>query len=399
MRRLILFVSVLVLFFAGCSPAPTSQYSYQPPEQTDDGLNTGKLGDVNIDSALIEQAVAHISDGHYGEVHAMLVFKDKQLVLEEYFMGHKFKWDGANYHGTLLKWNRDKEHTVMSVSKSVTSAAIGLAIKNGFIESVDQSIFDYLPDYQYLNTDGKGEITIEHLLTMTSGLEWNEWGASNTSPDNDLFKLWVDCDDQVVCVLGRPLVHEPGTDFTYNGGGILILGEIIRNATGMDIIAFTDKYLFEPMGIAPRTWDKFESGVIFTSSSLALTPREMVKFGAMYLSDGVWDGQQIVTEQWVEKSANNYSGPGNSWYNSFFKPIPPDDNTRGKRGYTYTWWTHEFSHSGSKLPMYYANGWGGQDIMVFPDLDTVIVFTGGNYTSNTTTFEVVTDYILPAIEG
>ena len=98
---------------------------------------------------------------------------------------------------------------------------------------------------------------------MTSGLEWNEWGASNISLDNDLFKLWVQCVDQVGWVLEKPLINEPGTDFTYSGGGMTVLGEIIKNATNMDIEAFCGKYLFEPLGIGPREWRRFESGVIY----------------------------------------------------------------------------------------------------------------------------------------
>ena len=141
----------------------------------------------------------------------MLIATDNQLVLEEYFPGHDYQWDAPGHHGRLVTWDRDETHIVMSAGKSVTSACVGLAIDHGFIESVHQSIFDYLPEYQRYRSDGRDKITIEHLLTMTSGLEWKEWGASNTDLESDLFKLWVACEDQVACVLEKPLIHEPGT--------------------------------------------------------------------------------------------------------------------------------------------------------------------------------------------
>ena len=118
----------------------------------------------------------------------------------------------------------------------------------------------------------------------------------------------------------------------------------------------------------------------------------------LYLNGGAWDEQQIVSEQWVESSANPYPGPANSWQNSLLQPIPPGDNSWGSRGYSYTWWTHEFSHSGKEFPAFWAFGWGGQKIVVFPDQNAVVVFTGGNYSSADTTAKVLTKYVIPAFE-
>ena len=239
MKRTILLLIAFSIALVSCGAEPTSQYTYRPPENLDDGLDIGTLEEVNIDSALIEKAIDKILSGKYSEVHSLLIVKDNKLVFEEYFMGHKYKWDGPGHHGNLVSWDRDEQHTVMSVGKSFTSACIGIAIDQGFIESVDQSIFDFLPEHQHLNTDGKDKITIEHLLTMTSGLEWKEWGASYTNLENDTFKLWIECEDQAKCILEKPLINEPGTDFTYSGGGMVLLGEIIKNATDMNIEEFS----------------------------------------------------------------------------------------------------------------------------------------------------------------
>ena len=171
MKQTILLISILSLLHVSCRDDPSSQYTYRPPENIHDGFGVGSLDEADIDSVLIEKAVDSIYQGRYKEVHSMLIVKDDRLVFEEYFAGHKFKYDTTNHHGELVTWDRPMLHSIMSVTKSITSACIGIAVDNGFIESVHQSIFDYLPEHQHLKRDGKDIITIEHLLTMTSGLE------------------------------------------------------------------------------------------------------------------------------------------------------------------------------------------------------------------------------------
>jgi len=400
MKRAILIISVASFFIAGCSCRndSSSQYLCQAPEDIDDGLDVGTLDEVDMDSALLSEAVDRIQAGKYGEVHSLLIYKDGKLVFEEYFPGHTYKWDGPGFHGDWVEWDENQVHNIHSVGKSMTTACIGIAIDQGFIESVDQSIFEYLPDYQHLSSDGKKAITIEHLLTMTSGLDWDEWGTSYSDSENDVIRLWFDCDDQVACILEEPLVGEPGTHFTYSGGNTILLGEIIKNATQMDIEEFSGRYLFEPLAIDPPEWVRFDSGMIYAGGDQNLTPRDMVKFGVTYLDQGVWNGQQIITEGWVEKSATPYPGPENSWLNHSLRSIPPGDNTWGQRGYSYSWWTHEYSHSGKQISAFFALGFGGQKIIVFPDQNAVVVFTAGNYTSADTTAKVLTKYVIPAFE-
>jgi len=385
----VLLIATLSLLIISCKQDPSTLYTYQSPENINDGLEVGSLEEVNIDSALIEKSVNDINRGKYREVHSILIYKDGKLVLEEYFDGYKYKWDGPNYNGDWVIWTRSTEHVLQSVTKSITSICIGIAVDNGFIQSVNQSIFDYLPEYQHLNTDGKKKITIEHLLTMTSGLKWDEWGAPNNSLDNDAIGLWFHDEGPITFLLERPLINEPGTSFTYNGGGIDILGEILKNATNMDIDEFSRKYLFEPLGIDFFNWyNRFENGVIDAASGLKMIPRDMVKIGVTFLNNGVWNGKQIISEQWVEKSATTY--PGNTRIK-----LPGEDS--GRVGYSYSWWTKQYSNSGKKINMFWAGGWGGQRIMVFPELNSVVVFTGGNWTSNVQTFKILGKYIIPAI--
>ena len=386
--KTILLLLVASFLNVSCERDFSDHYPYNPPEFINDGLNVGVLNEVSIDTQLILKADGRIRQGKYGEVHSMLIYKDDKLVFENYYPGHIYKWDAPAYHGELVNWDRSMAHEMMSCTKSVTSACIGIAIDKGFIESVHQSIFDYLPDHQHLKVDNREYITIEHLITMTSGLAWDEWSVAHGSSANDIDNLWFDCEDQISCVLERPWWKEPGQLFTYNGGGIIILTEIIKNATNMNIDEFSMKYLFEPLGIVNTQWTQFPGGVWDGAGSFFMTPRDMIKFGATYLNNGVWNDDRIISSEWVKKSSTPYR-------NNIDINIPGEDS--GKNGYGYTWWTSELTNSGHKTKLFRAGGWGGQEIIVIPEENMVVAFTGGNYAVKTHIYEILERFILPAV--
>jgi CubicO group peptidase (beta-lactamase class C family) len=395
MNKKIFLILILSLLLVSCEHGSigyekdfSSHWPYHAPENINDGFDVGTLEEVNIEREMITKAVSRIHQGRYKEVHSMLIFKGGKLVFEEYYEGHRYKWDGVNHHGELVTWDRDMLHNIHSANKSITSAGIGIAIDKGFIESVHQSIFDYLPEHQHLKKDGKDRITIEHLLTMTAGLEWKEWSAPYSSTDNPTIGIWFSEKDPVTFILEKPLLDAPGTSFTYSTGNMILLGEIIRHASNMNIDEFSRVYLFEPLGVDSSNWPEiYDNGVY--NNTLYITPRAMMKFGVTFLNNGVWNGARIVSEQWVEKSANPF--PGNHGIN-----VPGEPS--GKLGYSYTWWTKEYSHSGKKIYMYTASGFGGQHIMVLPEVNTVVVFTGGNYISYRPPFQILERFILPAIK-
>lgn len=184
---------------------------------------------------------------------------------------------------------------------------------------------------------------------MTSGLKGNEWLVPYSNLKNDIIMTYQ-AEDPITYVLNKPLIDEPGENFQYYGEANFVLGEIIKNATKMNLDEFSGKYLFEPLGIAPYYWSQFKNGVVDAAGSIEITPRDMAKIGVTFLNGGNWNGKQIISEQWVDKSAASY--PGNSWLNDW-------DDHIGMRGYSYSWWTHMFSRSGKRINMYYAAGWGG----------------------------------------
>ena len=201
MKKSIPVIILLSFLLVSCKLNLSGQYIYQVPEYKNDGILAGTLHEVNIDSTMIKLAINKILNGQYKEVHSILIYRDNKLVLEEYFEGHKWKWDAPSHHGDNVKWDGDMLHNIMSATKSVTSACIGIAIDKGLIDNVHQSIFDYLPDHRQLSVGGKENITIEQLLTMTSGLEWREWSAPYSSAENPTIGIWFQEKDPIKSLL------------------------------------------------------------------------------------------------------------------------------------------------------------------------------------------------------
>lgn len=387
--RTFLLLSIISLLMLGCEKDFSGEIPYNPPVQTDDGILVGTMEEVDMDTQMLAKAIGRIYANKYDQVHSILIYKDGLLVFEEYMEGNKYAWDGQYYYGERIKWHRDSMHSIMSCTKSITSAIVGIAADKGHLD-VTESIFNYLPEHQQYKTGGRENITIEHLLTMTSGLEWDEWSAPHSTAANDIDRIYIECqNDPLACILSKPLVNTPGEKFKYSGGNMIILGEILKNAVGMDIRDFGNKYLFEPLGIDSVYWYQFENGVFACDGSIKLIPRDMLKIGITFLHEGLWNDQQIISKRWVEKSKTSYR-------NNTGIRIPIDDT--GKNGYAYTWWTNEISGGGKSSTLFQASGWGGQEIVVLPNLNMVAVFTGGNYVVKKHIYEILERFVLPSID-
>ena len=383
-------VLILTLVLAGgFKPYPAPPYTYQPFTHINGGIGVDTIGKGNVDAVLLQKAADEIRNGKYGEVHSMIIFKDNKMLFEEYFPGHQYKWDGPNHHGEWMNWDHSTLHGFKSVSKSIVSLCIGIAIDKGFIKSADQSVFDFLPDHRHLKKNGKEKITIAHLLTMTSGLEWEEWKTSLSSDKNDIVGIWFQDKDPLTFILEKSLIRDPGTTFNYSGGNTILLGEIIRNATKMDLELFSKKYLFKPLAIDSAEWGlRYKNGVIEAGGGLEMTPRDMMKIGALCLNKGVINGQQVISQQWIEKCGAQYANNTNIFIPGHFS---------GSHGYAYSWWLKSYKKAGKDINMFHAVGWGGQELIIIPELNAVVVFTGGNYMQLSTTFSILDKYILPAI--
>jgi CubicO group peptidase (beta-lactamase class C family) len=287
-------------------------------------------------------------------VHSVLIVRNGYTVLEAYYPPY-----GPNIrHGTA------------SCGKSFTGALVGIAIREGYMEGVDQKVADFFPDHSDLQNDPlKQAMTVEHLLTMTSGLDWPESAASYSSSRNIMNQM-MRSGDWVRFVLDRPMVAAPGTTFNYSSGASHLLSAIIQEATGMRTFSFARTYLFEPLGISRVHWPSDPHGIAFGAGGLWLTPRDMAKLGQLYLEGGVWGGKQIVPAEWVEASvAQQVSAHGAASY------------------YGYQWWVRG---SGT----FAAHGYRGKRIFVIPDLEMVVVFTAD--LSGNTPSVILSNFIIPA---
>jgi len=353
--------------------------SYTIPEQIDDGWETASLGSVGLDENKLLQMIEYLKAYDDHKIHSILIVKNNKLVFEEYFRGEKFNL--AQYTGQM-GFNRNDTHNLCSATKSFVSAIIGIAIDKGFIQSVDQKISEFFPEYPELfqNDSQKQMITIKHLLSMSSGIQWDDETYPYTDPRNDLHRLFT-TSDPIGYILSKDIIETPGTVFAYRNCNTNLLGEIIRKATGQRLDTFAQNNLFDELGITVLEWQMLPNNVVFCSGDLRLRPRDMAKFGYLFLNNGVWKKQRIFSDNWVNESTAI----------RFFT------QDRWEDAYGYQWWIKTF-HSGShNYASYFAQGWGGQCIFQFPEINMVVVFTGGNYYTSSPMLDLLSSFILPAV--
>jgi CubicO group peptidase (beta-lactamase class C family) len=300
----------------GCGDSPTAN-----PFENDQG----------IDPAALESAYAGIRaiPGSF----SLLVQRNGILVAEEYFHG----------------FTPDSLHDVRSVTKSVISALVGIAIEEGFLPSVDEPIGTYLAPVVDSIREAVAGMPIRSFLMMSSGLDWHELDRGSSYSD------WWASDDMVQHVVDLPIVHEPGARFIYNTGASHLLSVVLTEATGIPTLEFARAYLFDPLGFNDAAWLQENRGYYTGGMGLRITARDMVKIGQMFLDGGVYQGTPIVPSSWVSESTASHLTTGNA--------VPFGQE------YGYLWWVGE----GGGRDFYFANGYGGQFILVDPDLALVVV--------------------------
>ena len=371
--KYLVFFFLLFLFFTACTHwaprvnrygLPEREYVYQAPEDIDDGWKTASLSQEGIDPDKINEMMHEILTKNSRNIHSILLIRNGRLVFEEYFYGY----------------SRDKKHFLASVSKSVTSLIVGLAIDQGYVPDVDTNAYEFFPNYKGSKwIDQKYPITLKHMLTMTAGLDWDAMSHPRSDPRHTTYKMYASS-DPIKFVLNRNLSEIPGQKFYYNSGLTILIGEVVRGESGMYIDEFSGKFLFTPFGISDYFWDKFPDGTIQTDGGLHLRPRDMAKIGYMMLKNGSWQGKQIVSKAWVEESTKTHiDGLG--------------------LGYGYQWWRGKTFSNSQTIEVLYASGHGGQKIFIIPKLDLVAVFTSKvfNPKGHSGPEQMLIKHILPAM--
>lgn len=321
--------------------SPAGPWPASTPESQ--GMDSEQL--LNMINSIESQAL---------NIHSILILRNGHVVLELYFP----------------PFGPQDKHMLFSVTKSVTSALIGIAIQEGKIKSIDQKVLDFFPDRQMANLDDrKKAITIRNLLSMTSGL----------SAADDF--MWTSA-DWVQFTLDQPMDATPGTSFEYNSGNTMLLSAILQKVTGETALAYAKEHLFGSLGVNDFYWAADPTGTTEGPLGLMLTTREMASFGFLYLQGGKWNGQQVVPTEWVH--ASGQSQVPSDW-------VCPNGGCP-ENGYANLWWQ---TKDGS-----IAEGYGGEDIYVVPSKDLVVVYTSGvPYDQQNAVIELTDQYVLPAIKS
>ena len=366
-RKILSSVSLLILLaillIISACPSPQNQYAIDFLPGCDDCP-------TELDEDILAELVKKIEDGDYGNIHSLIIIHNDSLALEEYFMA----------------WNRDMPHNCYSVTKSVTSALVGIALDQDKIDGVEGKLLNYFPEYNDIkNLDERKEsITLEHLLTMTAGFAWNEINPpyldseGNPNPENDAIELH-ESSDWIKHVLDLPMANAPGEKFLYNSGCTILLSGIITNTTGQSAEEFAKENLFSKIGITNWEWDTSLDGITNTGWGLVLHPVDMAMFGYLFLKNGLLNGEQIVPKDWLNESTRRHlSIYGYHWYVMPAAMIEDHPEANG---------------------IFYATGYGGQHIMIVPSINMVIVTTAENFTGQGgTLFDMLFEYILPAVK-
>ncbi len=380
------FLSILTFstIFIGCEQKHirSTTYNYSTPIDLSDGISVANSSDYQIDTLELVGITKLILADTIPNIHSLLILKDNHLIYENYFEGEDEKV--GKKLGYILHSINDL-HDCRSITKSIISACVGIAVTKGLIKNIDAPIYPYFEQkYQNKFDDKKKKITIRHLLTMTSGLKWNE-DISYRDPRNTELRMDMSS-DPIDFILGRPMVAESGKIWNYNGGNTQLLAEIIKSVSGLTIDKFAKKELFEPLGINQYEWITLTDNMPAAASGLRLRSRDLLKIGMLYANNGLWNKKLLISPEWIDLSLNV----------EITRPSTKEKNA----GYGFQIWTSEETINGKTIKIQEAKGNGGQRIFFCKSLNLLVVITAGNYNNweiKNDSKALLINHIIPAI--
>jgi CubicO group peptidase (beta-lactamase class C family) len=385
---LLVNLTLIVGFLTECSHPKhnrNTHYMYAKPSQLDDEIQTSHIAQVGMDSSKILQLTQLILADSFPNIHSLLIMKDNQLIYENYFAGYdEISGSSLGY----IEHGREDIHDARSISKSVVSACMGIALQKGLLKSVDEPIINYFPEYESHFDSLKRKITIRHLLTMSGGMDWNEMGSYGSIMNSE---LRMDLSfNPTKYILKRRIVTSPGKVWNYNGGGTQLLAEIINKVSGLSINEFAEKYLFNPLGIKKYAWTPLiiRKSIPAAASGLRLTSRDFLKFGMLFMNEGKWNDSTIINKDWVNTSVSTLIER-------------PKSDSLHKKGYGYQFWTYSEIINGKSIDITQAKGNGGQAIFLVKSLNLLVVITAGNYNKwniVNNSNAALSNFIIPAIK-
>lgn len=338
-------------------------------KSTTDWQIGGLKSDHNTSIIKLSEMERLILEDSLPNTHSVLISKKEKVVYENYFDGY----------------NPNIPHDMKSASKSISSAIVGIAKDKSLFTSVEQSIFDFLPNkYQTHKDSLKSKIDIQSLLTMSSGLDADDYTRERKSLASE--NSYQPTSDWTETVLKAEMINKPNTKANYGSANPYLLGIAMDSVVLEPLEIFMDKYLFQKLEISNYIIQTDNKGKPYFGGGMYLTPRDMLKFGELYLNNGKRKGKRILSKKWAKNS---------------FKYYRNLENVPDKNGYGYLWWHNTYQVNGENIESIEARGAGGQYIFVIPCLKTVTVITSGNYRNGKTQQPelIFEKYILPYLEN
>jgi CubicO group peptidase (beta-lactamase class C family) len=372
--------AAVVLLAASATARGQTGTACGTPTKLNDGWTIASPESEGLDGARLCAIAARLNEMQ-ANVHAVVIVRHGRLVFEQYFAGPDERWDVAGEfdHDATTK------HDMRSASKSVISLLVGIAIDRKLIASADEPVVKFFPEYAAIKTPGWDQVTLRHLLTMSSGMQWDENRGWN-DPKNDEPHLASEA-DPIRYIFSKPIAKPPDTVWAYNGGGTDLLGGILEHVSGKPLEAFAREALFQPLGITDFEWRNYpNNGKVAPSIGLRLRPRDAAKIGQVMLNRGTFDGKPIVSPFWIEQSIRpRYQAIG--YFSGLFF-------------YGQQWWLGRSIALEKEVKWIAAMGSGGQRLFIVPERDLVVMTTSGQYFrpgQGDGALDMMANYILPAV--
>jgi len=317
---------------------------------------------VDLDERL-DKAVA---EGRVWNLHGLVVLRNERLVLERYFEGEdQVRGVGEIGH---IAFKPETIHDLRSCSKSIVALLYGIALQQQKVLPPEAPLFSAFPEYSDLaKKDGRDRLTIQHVLTMSMGTDWDESSLPYSDPRNSEIAM-DNAADRYRYILERPVIDTPGAHWTYCGGATALLSRMITKGTGKTLHGFARENLFDPLGIGPTEWATGNDGEPFAASGARMSVRDLARIGAITLHMGKVSGHAIVPTDWVTRCTT------------------PTISADEVRRYGYQWFVLDIAFGkpkgwavGRLERMWMAQGEGGQRLFIVPALQLVIAITAGNY--------------------